>query len=689
MLPLSERRPPGARRFVLSAWLGALSLAVLAALVTAIAPPAPAAATTGTTATESAATNAVPDRLSTPFPANTTYVVDNRTEPPTTANYYCTRIPAVVTAADGTLLAFAEGRVRHPDIRCHDVGHNDLVLRRSTDGGKTWQPLQVVVGLSDVLAHGNPAPVVDAVTGRITLLYSSSDWNRNGLAPDRDGALYPRTVHAVHSMDGGVNWSAPVALPQLKADGWGWVSTGPGHGIQLSRGKHHGRLIVPGDHTAGGNTTAGGQLYYSDDGGLTWELGATSSATKAGAYPAELTVAETVDGSVYVNARNSEPTRCATNEHRLATTSADGGATFATPFAPVPNLDTAPVFGSLLRLHARDRDGKPDRLLYSGTSRLGPSALEDRRELAIRSSYDEGRTWQTVGTLVSAGRTGYSDLTLLDGGSLGVLYETGVNVPHAGIVFTAFDETAMDGARTELRRPRTADTRTRAPGEPGNHAIIHGGAQLGERLSGKAMSFDGKDDYLRLVCSESLRVGVDDPKDVTARDFTVTAWFQHAATTGVRPIVWAYGTPGAGQNLRHYSIRAEPELGVLRATVGTDTASAEVTLPSSYNDGRWHHVVFKRAGDRLVLAVDGGPETTAVAPTGDVTPAKEFNVHIGARPDFPSQQAGVTQLFQGTLDDVRLYRKALTADEVLAVKNGALDVATDRERLRLGFSTIW
>jgi sialidase-1 len=469
------------------------------------------------------------------------------------------------------------------------------------------------------------------------------------------------------------------------------VSTGPGHGIQLDRGPHRGRLIVPGDHTAGGNTTAGAHLYYSDDGGLTWTLGATTpEVSKSGPFPAELTVAQTTDGDVYVNARNSEPTRCATHEHRLETTSADGGTSFAASFTPVANLDTSPTFGSLLRLHAQDGDGKPDRLLYSGPSRLGPNPLEDRRELAVRSSSDGGKTWKTAGTLVSAARTGYSDLTLLPDGSLGVLYETAGNIPHGNLVFAAFTEKDMDDAATELRRPRTADTRVRPPGVAGNHAVIHGGAVLGTRLSGKAMEFDGTDDYLRLVCSPSLRV--DD------QDFTVTAWFRHSAAIGTLPIIWAYGMPGTDppQKGRHFSIRAEPGAGdVLRATVGTDIGSTEVTLPSSYNDGGWHHVVLTRSGLTLGLAVDGGAPATATMPPGtsaadrNVTPAAQFNIHIGARPDFPNQPAGVAQLFRGTLDDVRLFQGALTPDEAARVKNGSLDVATEDERLRLGFSAIW
>ncbi|MGW8764354.1 exo-alpha-sialidase [Streptomyces sp. NPDC055815] len=663
MLPLSERRPPGARHFALSAWFCALSLAVLAAVALAVTPQTPAAAST----TATTAAPEVAKQVSTvPFKAR--------------ENYYCTRIPAVVTSRTGVLLAFAEGRTRATTTGCHDVGDNDLVLKRSLDGGATWQPLQIVVGASDELAHGNPAPVVDAVTGRITLLYSSSDWNHDTAKPSRTG--YARTVHAVHSMDGGLTWSASVPQPQLKAEGWGWVSTGPGHGIQLGRGPHHGRLVVPGDHTAGGDTTAGGQLYISDDGGLTWSLGATSEVSKSGAYPGELTVAETVDGNVYVNARNSAPTHCLTNEHRLDAVATDGGGSFAAPFTQVANLDTSPVFGSLLRLHAADQDGKPDQLLYSGASRLGPSALEDRRELAVRSSYDEGKSWRTVGTLVSADRTGYSDLALLPNGSVGIVYETAGNIPHGNVVFAAFTEDAMKASETELRRPRTSDTRVKAAGEAGNHAIVHGGAKLGTRLDGVAMDFDGSDDYLRLVCSPSLRV--------EDKDFTVTAWFKHDATTGTLPIVWAYGMTG-----RHFSVRAEPGTGVLRGTVGTDIGTTEVTLPSSYNDGQWHHVVFTRQGLTLRLAVDGGTGATAAMPAGasaserNLTPAGEFNIHIGARPDFPNQPPGVAQLFRGTLDDVRLFSTALTDAEAADVKNGSLAVRTGEEKLRLGFSTLW
>src|SRR5687767_765425 len=79
--------------------------------------------------------------------------------------YHTFRIPALVVATNGALLAFAEGR----KISASDSGKIDLILKRSLDGGASWQPLQIVRAGGDDVA-GNPAPVVDSTTGIIFLL---------------------------------------------------------------------------------------------------------------------------------------------------------------------------------------------------------------------------------------------------------------------------------------------------------------------------------------------------------------------------------------------------------------------------------------------------------------------------------------------------------------------------------------
>ncbi|MFI1015799.1 exo-alpha-sialidase [Streptomyces sp. NPDC020965] len=572
-----------------------------------------------------------------------------------TEGYACFRIPALITTTSGALLVFAEGRVDD----CSDIGHIDIVMKRSLDGGRTWGPLSVLSGAGDTLAHGNPAPVADSATGRISLLYASGPWS---VGADVTRVRGPRALHALSSTDDGVNWRTRGPLSHLKPAGWTWVSTGPGHGIQLAGGPHRGRLVIPGDHTTD-DAQGGGQLYYSDDGGLNWTLGAVHRVPRTSAYPSEPTVAERRDGSLYVNARSSAT--CGTDDHRMTATSTDGGLSFATPFTPVPSLETPPVFGSLLRMPSSGPN-RP-RLLLSAPSRPGAHTVEDRRTLAVRSSFDEGRTWQSAGTVVDPGRAGYSDLTLLPSGAISLAYETATNTPHGTIRFTSFTETHMDTEREELRLPRTSDSTGNS-----NHAVVHGKAVLGNRGSGKAIELDGQDDYIRLVnCAPSLRLG--------GGDFTVTAWFRHTETSRPQPIVWGYGQ-GAGA--RQFWLRAEPGSGTVRAAIDTGTASASVETPSSYNDGAWHHVVFQRQGSRLHLSVDGGPVRTTAAPPGDITPPGAFTIHLGARPDYE-------QLFRGGLDDIRIHGRALTPAEYARVRDGAVDVAVEEERVRLGFTTLW
>ena len=55
-------------------------------------------------------------------------------------DYPCCRIPSLVTSREGTLLAFCEGRQSRSDH-----AENDIVVKRSLDGGRSWSPAAVVV----------------------------------------------------------------------------------------------------------------------------------------------------------------------------------------------------------------------------------------------------------------------------------------------------------------------------------------------------------------------------------------------------------------------------------------------------------------------------------------------------------------------------------------------------------------
>ena len=97
--------------------------------------------------------------------------------------YHTYRIPSVIVTSKGTVLAFCEGRRKSRS----DTGDIDLVLKRSTDGGATWGPLQVVWddGPNTV---GNPCPVVDRDTGTIWMPLT----HNLGEDPNRRSSTGPR-----------------------------------------------------------------------------------------------------------------------------------------------------------------------------------------------------------------------------------------------------------------------------------------------------------------------------------------------------------------------------------------------------------------------------------------------------------------------------------------------------------------
>ena len=75
------------------------------------------------------------------------------------------RIPSVVVAPNGELLAFCEAR-RTTGSDTDDI---DLVLKRSADGGATWSDMQVIWD-DGPNTCGNPCAVVDQETGTVWLL---------------------------------------------------------------------------------------------------------------------------------------------------------------------------------------------------------------------------------------------------------------------------------------------------------------------------------------------------------------------------------------------------------------------------------------------------------------------------------------------------------------------------------------
>jgi len=327
--------------------------------------------------------------------------------------YHTYRIPSAILAPNDTLLAFAEGRRGGAG----DAGDIDLVLRRSHDGGRSWAPLQII-GDNGPNTFGNPCAVVDARTNTVWLLTTQNrgtDREKDIIAGTSDGS---RTVWVMRSQDDGVSWSAPVEITSsVKARDWTWYATGPGVGIQT----RDGRLVVPANHAEAKTGIHRSHLFFSDDGGKSWTLGATSDAGTN-----ESQVVELADGRLLLNMRNHPPKP---DNFRMIARSDDGGRTLS---AAVPDraLIEPPAQASLIRFStAKARD--QNRLLFANPA----SAARER--MTVRVSDDEGLTWP-VSRVVHDGPAAYSSLVVLPDGTIGVLFERGDRSPYERITLARF-----------------------------------------------------------------------------------------------------------------------------------------------------------------------------------------------------------------------------------------------------------
>ncbi|MGH9630615.1 MAG: sialidase family protein [Bryobacteraceae bacterium] len=322
--------------------------------------------------------------------------------------YHTYRIPAIVQTRKGTLLAFCEGRKSGQG----DAGNIDLLLKRSTDRGRTWSQIILIADFgSDTV--GNPAPVVDRRTGTIWLLHTSNP----GDVPEKQieaGLTGPtRTVWVTHSKDDGLTWAKSVDITaSVKKPEWTWYATGPVNGIQLRSG----RMVIPSDHNRGDATERYSHVIYSDDSGKTWKLGGS-----AGPHCNESTIVELRDGSLMLNMRSYHG-----KNRRAVSISKDGGLTFSEPV-----LDDAliePVCqASLLRVG----EGKSSVLLFAnpaGTKRVN---------MTVRLSRDDGKTWIHSKSL-HPGPSAYSNLIAITPKLIGLLYEKGESSPYERITFDRF-----------------------------------------------------------------------------------------------------------------------------------------------------------------------------------------------------------------------------------------------------------
>jgi sialidase-1 len=568
------------------------------------------------------------------------------------------RIPAIVRANDGTLLAFCEGRAG-----ISDGGNIDLVLKRSTDHGVTWGPLILVhdEGGTAAITIGNPAPVVDRSTGHIHLLFCREN----------------DTVFHTVSTDNGLTWATRKEITSsVKSAGWGWYATGPVHGIQLKHGTQAGRLVVPANHRIGAagsdSGNFGAQILYSDDHGATWRMDAVFEATN-GAAPNETTLEELTPATpgggsrVYINSRDYGTDA----GNRSEAWSADGGTSYSVPYNGNSFFVTPVCQGSLLRYSsAADGDGK-NRLIFSSPN--GGS----RNNGGIWISTDEAGTWAQPKS-IRPGAYAYSDMVRTADGHLGVIFEAGATVdPYHSINFIRANEAWLDAAPPPAENPGAAmwnfeETATGGNCSTAANAIrdvhpaannLHLSAQLAFPVTAGAASF-GKGRALSLANNGGLQISDADSThrfDFAANDsFTLeTVCRMPAGSTQTAGLV-AKDLAAASPS---WWLRVES--GKARFLISDDTTERFFSSAALINDGQWHHIAAVRdatnpAAKKLRLYIDGNL-SAEIADTTTGSLANSQSLWVGR---FNASGRN----FTGEIDCVRITAAALAPAQFVGAK---------------------
>jgi hypothetical protein len=544
--------------------------------------------------------------MSTPFVRHTGY------------NTY--RIPALIQASNGSILAFAEGR-ESPN----DTGNIDLVLRRSLDGGITWKPLQVIWS-DDANTCDNPVPVVDESNGRVWLFMCHNN-GQDTLDTIVDGtSLEGRTIWVCYSDDNGVTWSNPVNRSELQNADIPFDATGPCAGYQIKRGRHVGRLVIP----------AVRRNIQSDDHGNTWY-----QSQRFGSNTGEATGAELSNGALYSNNRPST----SVNQRMIAYSYNQGDLSW-TALSYDYSLVDSRCEGSVIS-YADSLYGYL--LLFSN-----PAALT-RCNMTVRVSFDDSKSWP-VAKPIYRGLSGYSSLAKLSGGMVGLLFENGTTTYMDKISFAKFSLDWLMGHsifRWDFEDynfgstiPTTAGAVHDIDGYNLNGtcssemSVVSGSSIHGGK---SAVNFNGTS---KITISDSYAADIDDfntPDSFMIRVVFKTTSHGSGGSSGAGALV----SKDVGPNQQSWWLRVQD--GLLRFMVGDTNQTATVASSIIVNDDQWHEaLVIRDAIERkLSMEIDGNVVGTAA----DVTKGSFANSNKLSIGKFNTGTCG----FIGAIDEVQMY----------------------------------
>ena len=350
---------------------------------------------------------------------------------------FCSRIPGLTTAADGSLAAIYDAR--HESTR--DLqGDIDIMIQTSKDGGSTWSTARPVldmgtygglperyngVGDGNILSDDRTGDlfvsgtwmygVLDPQTGEWIkgIDGNSTVWNHHtSLNGSLSGISNKRTCQFLmsRSRDNGQTWEPPVNITQMikrKTDRY--FCPCPGKGITMKDGT----LVIP-VQARDSLLRYYASIIYSKDGGDTWILG-----NPAGYGGGESAVVELDDGSLMLNQHRRDNYKKKEGNGRYIMISSDIGMTWKEHHTSRKALIEPPCEASLHKHWYHDADGNLRSILLF----VNPNSYTSRNNITLQASFDDGETWTEKILLDEWNGSGYSCMTSIGEDYIGILYE--------------------------------------------------------------------------------------------------------------------------------------------------------------------------------------------------------------------------------------------------------------------------
>jgi hypothetical protein len=181
-----------------------------------------------------------------------------------------------------------------------------------------------------------------------------------------------------------------------------------------------------------------------------------------------------------------------------------------------------------------------------------------------------------------------------------------------------------------------------------NAGVLLNGAVWTTGKFGNAVMFNGVDQYVSLSDSADLQVG-------GTNILTITAWIRRGTSTAAGGIVTKKvgGSPVGG-----YTLAVGVSPCTLNQIKATKYGVADICLGAVPTDMGWHHLALVFSGAGVIDYIDGIPDAT-----------DDDTRNFVSNADAPAIGAGVNGgYFNGSIDDVRIYKRALSATDIMMLQ---------------------